>query len=161
MAEVWSLARKVGSGFLRSKTGILCPICKAELRIFQTRSQIAVVVAVVAVFGVFMLAVSAVPKNSDLFAPMVGAFVIIVGFVTSGGFARRFAFLRPREDGEVLDFPVERFKQEAEKARLDAEELYLDPPKPGPAWTCARCEEQNPGTFMICWKCQQAKDGGI
>jgi hypothetical protein len=28
---------------------------------------------------------------------------------------------------------------------------------PGPAWTCEHCQEENPGTFEECWKCQRMR----
>ena len=26
-------------------------------------------------------------------------------------------------------------------------------------WTCTRCKERNPGTFELCWNCQQPRTG--
>ena len=36
-------------------------------------------------------------------------------------------------------------------------EKQLNNPEPQPSWFCAKCDEQNDGSFDFCWKCQSER----
>jgi len=71
--------------------------------------------------------------------------------------------LRFVNDGETVEYPLvirarELADDRATEAKLLEEQLELESPDVGnPAWTCAKCREENPGNFDICWKCQAVR----
>ncbi|MEQ9023137.1 MAG: DUF2007 domain-containing protein [Pseudomonadales bacterium] len=56
-----------------------------------------------------------------------------------------------------LDFvPLELWVKDSDNAKAAASILETQLTEPGelPGWACARCGEQNEGSFETCWKCQ-------
>jgi hypothetical protein len=94
-------------------------------------------------------------------------FIAVLGgsFVLQWRWTPRLLRLRFVNDGETVEYPlVTREKELAAEAKLEdklaEEQLELESPDVGkPAWTCAKCHEENPGNFDMCWKCQAARPG--
>jgi hypothetical protein len=98
-------------GLLEYSTGVVCSGCGTKLRIEQRRSALALVTAVVALLGVCWLVGSLweVSRNVSLVIAILLGVVVLVG---SQPLARAFAQLKVREGSDVVDFPLERLKEE-------------------------------------------------
>jgi hypothetical protein len=85
------------------------------------------------------------------------------GFVLQARCAPRLLRLRFVNDGEKVEYPLvirarELAEERAADEKLAEEQLELESPDVGkPAWICAKCREENPGNFDVCWKCQAAR----
>jgi hypothetical protein len=88
------------------------------------------------------------------------------GFILQARWTPRLLRLRFVNDGETVESPLvirasDLAEERAADAKLLEEQLELESPDVGkPAWTCAKCREENPGNFDICWKCQAARPEG-
>jgi hypothetical protein len=95
---------------------------------------------------------------------LIGCFALYGGgFILQARWTPRLLRLRFVNDGETVEYPlVIRAKELAAAEQLEEEQLELESPDVGkPAWTCAKCREENPGNFDICWKCQGARPSEV
>jgi hypothetical protein len=95
---------------------------------------------------------------------LIGLIAVYIGAVVlQWRWTPRLLRLRFVNDGETVEYPLviraRDFAQErAAEAKWAEEQADLESPDTGrPAWACAKCHEENPGNFGMCWKCQAAR----
>ena len=92
---------------------------------------------------------------------VIGFTVLILAVFGAERIARRFARLQKREGTDIVDFPVERLREqlkEAEAAEISNEDMAESIETP--AWTCPECREDVPSGFGLCWKCGRSYEKG-
>jgi hypothetical protein len=151
--------RHVSSGSL----GIVCPVCGVNLKVLQGRVQVSWLLAFVVPIAVALLVGCVIPLDSGAVSAKATLIALAAfyfgGFALHGHYSPRLLTLRFLRDGETVEYPlVMRARELAAEAKLSEEQLELESPDlDKPAWTCAKCREENPGNFDICWKCQAAR----
>jgi hypothetical protein len=171
MEEFWRVAPKQSKGnFLSGSAGIVCPVCGVKLRVLQGRVVASWALALGAPLIVFAILDSLSPVDHDSVSGKIRliAFLAILGgsFVLQWRWTPRLLRLRFVNDGETVEYPlVMRARELAAEAELEEKlakkQLELESPDVGkPAWACAKCREENPGNFDICWKCQTVRPAG-
>jgi hypothetical protein len=170
MEEFWRVAPKQSKGtFLSGSPGIVCPVCGVKLRVLQGRVVASRALALVVPLIVLTLLDSLNPVDRDSVSGKIRLveFIVVLGgsFVLQWRWTPRLLRLRLVNDGETVEYPlVIRARELAAEAKLEEklakEQLELESPDVGkPAWTCTQCHEENPGNFVICWKCQASRPG--
>jgi hypothetical protein len=171
MEEFWRVAPKqIRSASLSGSLGIVCPVCGVHLKVLQGRVQVSWLLAFAVPITVALLVGRVIPLDSGTVSAKgtliaLGVFYF-AGFALQGHYSPRLLTLRFLRDGETVEYPlVLRARALAAEAKLEEqlaeEKLQLESPDLGkPAWTCAKCREENPGNFDICWKCQTARLDG-
>jgi hypothetical protein len=85
-------------------------------------------------------------------------------------FGRRFVSFSPLAKTDEVSFPLERREVEDDIDREIAEEIRkeielsewseqqrLRNARGVSPWRCTKCREENPGTFELCWKCNEGR----
>jgi hypothetical protein len=167
MTEFWQVAPKQSRGpSLSGSLGIVCPVCGVNLKVLQGRVQVSWLLAFVVPIAVALLVGRVIPLDSGTVSAKATLIALAAfyfgGFVLQGHYSPRLLTLRFLRDGETVEYPlVIRAKELAAEEKLAEEQLELESPDVGkPSWTCAKCREENPGNFDVCWKCQTAKPAG-
>jgi hypothetical protein len=153
--------------FLSGSPGIVCPVCGVKLRVLQGRVVASWALALVSPLIVLAILDSLSPVDHDSVSGKIRLVEFMAlfggGFVLQWRWTPRLLRLRFVNDGETVEYPLvirarELAEERAADAKLLEEQLELESPDVGkPAWTCAKCHEENPGNFDICWKCQAAR----
>jgi hypothetical protein len=155
--------------FLSGSQGVVCPVCSVKLRVLQGRVLISWLMALLLPIGFLSLLQYLSPVDRDSiggkFRLIEFATIFLGCFVLQTRWTPRLFRLRLVNDGEAVKFPLvvharERAKELAAEAKWPEDQRELESPDTGkPAWTCAKCREENPGNFDLCWKCQAARPG--
>ena len=168
MEEFWRVAPKQSRGtFLSGSLGSVWPVCGVKLRVLQGRVMASWALAFVVPFIVLTFLDSLNPVDRDSVSGKIRLieFAAVLGgsFVLQWRWTPRLLRLRFVNDGEAIEYPLVirargLAEDRARESKLLEEQLELESPDVGkPAWTCAKCREENPGNFDICWKCQTAR----
>jgi hypothetical protein len=138
-------------------------VCGVHLKVLQGRVQVSWLLAFAVPIAVVLLVGRVIPLDSGTASAKATLIALGVfyfaGFALQGHYSPRLLTLRFLRDGETVEYPlVIRARELAAEAKLQEEQLELESPDVGkPAWTCAKCREENPGNFDVCWKCQAAR----
>jgi hypothetical protein len=149
----WDLTPKNKRGFLDYSAGVVCPGCKVRLRIVESRAKS--IALYLGLSGIVLCAISAPWFNTITGALFFGVGAIAIGLALfPSGFAKNYLSVEVRTGTDVVDFPVERLKQDLEVAtgtRNDHNEANLLAAKE--YWVCSQCGEPNPTGSGLCFSC--------
>ena len=141
--------------------GIRCPKCKVILSVRQRRGFIIFWAVLASVFAIEMLGI----KTGNL--THMDALVIAVGLGVFSWLMQRWKFQslielnRPPQGvtlREVTPSAKDYAFLEGKNGRDNA--FRVDPAahkNPGCDWICANCNQANPASFELCWKCNHRK----
>ena len=157
LIELYRVAPKAGDTMI-GRIGIVCPVCGMNLRVLQARAYL---IGLLAFFVPLVLAMTIyiaapVARGSTEYSIRMAIFIVVfwVGTVLYRRSIPKLLTVRLLENGEVVHFPL----TPSPKTEVNSEPrsaLELTPVEENrPAWTCAKCGEENPGNFDECWKCQ-------
>ena len=158
---VWDITPLNRFGLLAQSTGVVCPICSIKLRIIQGRSGL----VIAALWSLFLVGAALAGKSTPPTRSLVLLFVLAILIATAvfaARIARHFARLRPREETDTVDFPIERLKDQLKQAQAvevgtEGQLERIDTP----AWNCPKCRADVPKGFGLCWKCGASYANGI
>lgn len=162
LRELWRIAPKTNRGsMMAGNVAIRCPVCGAKLRVLQGRAQLSGLLG----FGMLIVLVMIAshfrtPDDSHWRTALsVAPFLIIAvaGYLIQQRSIPRLLQVQPLEEGEKIVYPLlpSAEEWETEDALASGSDRDLGSQEENkPAWTCAKCEEKNPGNFEECWKCQ-------
>ena len=133
--------------------GVVCPGCKVRLRIVERRAKDIALYLVIS--GLLLCALASLWTGTIMGEVIlgIGAIALVLGFFPSL-YARRFLTADVRTGNDVVDFPVERLKEELEIAtgtRDDPSAAMLAAVKD--YWACSHCGEPNPNVSGLCFSC--------
>jgi hypothetical protein len=149
----WEMTPKDRSGFLAYATGVVCPHCNARLRIVQ---RLASLVAVG--FGVTAVLLAALvgPRNGAMLNSVgLAAAAVAIGLAFLPGiYAQRLLSLKIRTGTDVVDFPVERLKEDLATVTAGQDAPSQSQLTDAAAyWVCSKCGEPNPNSSGLCFTC--------
>ena len=168
LRQLWAAADTDKNGALRRNCGIVCPQCGMRLRVFQARASIFRILSLVLSVAIAALLVQQIfpYKVKDARAILTLCVGLPLVFFLNR-FAPCFARVGEITDQEVLEFPLspkpvaEEPESAEAKGQRELSEAMDEAQNGGPSsaassgWRCASCGEENPGEFVICWKCQK------
>jgi hypothetical protein len=167
LKELWHCAPKTNRGSqFAGHVGIVCPVCGVKLRVTQGRVQLSAFVPFLFLIALCFLASRFVPLNAGTVQAKVTWALIfaiyVASFVIQSRSIPKLLALRYVREGEQVGYPLATLAEDlaAERQATSEDDLNQGPPADDrPEWTCKKCGEKNPGTFDICWKCQEARAG--
>jgi hypothetical protein len=151
---------------LDGHVGVVCPVCGVKLRVLQGRVQVSGILVFILPVALGFLLTRFFPINSGSvsgkLALAIFAALYIGAFFLHQHFIPRLLTLRFLKDGESAGFPLVTLAEDlaAERKAIEEDELNQGPPADGAKWVCPKCQEENPGNFDECWKCQTLREAG-
>lgn len=166
LRERWREAPKTRNGFLCGSVGIVCPVCGSKLRVLQKGVVIAFVLSFATLAAVATIT-GKFERDHRLATDRTPTVLVVVSlaaamFCLQWRYAYRFASIRILHVGETASFPpvgddpVE-IPDEADIDMALLSQVAAQASRVGQeasSWTCPKCQEDNPGQFDRCWKCQ-------
>jgi hypothetical protein len=158
MSELYRIAPKSGATML-GNVAIECPVCRAELRVLQTRSYLVGLLAFLLslVLATVSLIAAPVARGSTEYGIRMVMFVCLVwaGRVLHKRAIPKLLTVRLVQDEEIVRFPLAPKPSKPEEDIDPRSALELNAVEDDrPEWICTHCGEGNPGNFNECWKCQ-------
>ena len=157
----WDMTPKNRFGFLEHSTGVACPSCKVRLRIVERN---AVLVAIALALSGFAVAAIAGPyRATTAGAVLLAIVVLLLGLAMfPGAYASRFLTLKVRGGNDLVDFPVERLKEELALVEREDDAPSASMLKAAASfWVCHKCGEPNPVASGLCHACGQYSANAI
>lgn len=157
LTELYRVAEKAGDTMI-GRIGIACPVCGMKLRVLQARAFLIGLLTFFVPLALMVCTYIAAPvaRGSRDYVIRLAVFLVVMwgASVLHRRSIPRLLTLRLLDNGEVVRFPLAPTPT-AEESTDSSDAVELTPVEDDrPAWTCAKCGEENPGNFDECWKCQ-------
>jgi hypothetical protein len=165
LQDFWQSVGKLRFLAGADRAGVVCPTCGTPLRVLPGFAGLSATMALLLLIFVGVVTANTVPAGWSWSARSRRALWVGAGLIALSGFAvhnlvaPRLLGLRSLRPGEAVTFPLGEDTTERKAGVRAGNSLDESMEENRPAWTCAKCGEENPGNFDECWKCQAWRVG--